>query len=358
MLNTPHSLKGYESERLAADAIRDLLDAIPWITDVMVTPQNESDHGIDIIVQFEAMGQPKVLICEVKSEGQPRHVRSGVNQLRVAIAPRAKVDALVLIAPYLSEESRRICADAEVGYLDFEGNCRLVFDGVFIERTVPTRPAVAKRDLRSLFKPKSAQVLRVLLRTPERAWKVVELADEADVSVGHVSNVRNALADREWASLGPEGLRLTAPGDLLDEWRDQYEPPPGRRQTYYTPLHGAALDNALREVMAKREGRQMLGAFSAAKWIAPYARHATAHVYVDAEGKAALLKALNLSPTASGGNLVVTELDDDGLFRDRWVIEPDLVTTSPVQTYLDLCPLGERGREAADFLRQAVLPWS
>jgi hypothetical protein len=54
-----------------------------------------------------------------------------------------------------------------VGFLDLEGNARLVFGGVFIERLVPGRPAVDRRELGSIFKPKAAQVLRVMLRAPE-----------------------------------------------------------------------------------------------------------------------------------------------------------------------------------------------
>src|SRR6185437_11108299 len=95
-------------------------------------------------------------------------------------------------------------------------------------------------------KPKSAQVLRALMRAPDRAWKVVDLAGKAGVSVGHVSNVRTALLDREWASVGAEGLTLTAPGALLDAWRDQYEPPPGTKVSFYPALHGAGFDKAVR----------------------------------------------------------------------------------------------------------------
>jgi hypothetical protein len=47
-------------------------------------------------------------------------------------------------------------------------------------------------------------------------WKVVDLAAAADVSLGHVTDVRTALLEREWASIVPEGLRLTAPDALLD----------------------------------------------------------------------------------------------------------------------------------------------
>jgi len=50
-------------------------------------------------------------------------------------------------------------------------------------------------------------------------------------------------------------------------------------------------------------------------------------------------------------------LQDEGLFLDG--VEPALGVwvTSPVQTYLDLAAAGERGREAADYLRNQGLRW-
>ena len=102
----------------------------------------------------------------------------------------------------------------QCGFLDLVGNARLAFDNVFIERRVSGRPPADRRELKSLFKPKSAQVLRVLLRDPRRAWRVTELAEPAGVSLGHVSNVRAGLLDREWAQVSEGGLFLSEPDAL------------------------------------------------------------------------------------------------------------------------------------------------
>ena len=120
----------------------------------------------------------------------------------------------------------------------------MLFDTVFIERQVASRPVIERRELRSLFKPKSAQVLRVMLRA-QPGWRVTELAEMADVSLGHVSNVRAGL-DREWARVSDDGLFLSEPDALLDARRDAYEPPAGERMTFYTTLHGSALEEAAR----------------------------------------------------------------------------------------------------------------
>ncbi len=264
----------------------------------------------------------------------------------------------MVVAPYLSEDARRICIDADVGYLDFEGNCRLVFDGVYIDRLVPTRPVAAKRDLRSLFKPKSAQILRALMRKPDHPWKAVELADAAGVSLGHTSNVRKALIDREWAMADAGGLYLIAPGALLDEWRDNYESPPANRESYYTTLHGAELERILRSLIQANPDRIMLAGFTAAKFLAPFGRSGTSHVYADDAAAEELAWELKLSKVPAGGNFIIARPVGDGLFFDRWRVADDIVTTSPVQTYLDLWHLGERGQEAADHLRQEMIPWS
>jgi len=72
-----------------------------------------------------------------------------------------------------------------------------------------------KRELRSLFTPKASGVLSVLLADPKRWWKVLDLAKEARVSLGHVSNITQLLEDREWIERGSKGLRLSRPDEIL-----------------------------------------------------------------------------------------------------------------------------------------------
>ena len=169
-----------------------------------------------------------------------------LQQFRNFIAHSGEDAIRVFIAPYLSPEAQALCREDGAAYLDLYGNARIVFDGVFIERRVPGKPAAERREIKSLFKPKSAQVLRMLLQDPGRSWGVSELAQAADVSIGHVSNVRSALLAREWAHVSEGRLHLSEPDALLDAWRDEYKQPTGKRIGLYTLLHGSAFEQALR----------------------------------------------------------------------------------------------------------------
>jgi hypothetical protein len=358
MLKTGESLN--ELERRAAQALKALLEPVPAIssTDVELAAQG-MDRGADILVRVKAGDRRHVLVCAVKASGQPRHVRMAVLQLRNDVA-HYKADAIpIFIAPYLSPEAQALCREQSVGFLDLEGNARLVFDGVFIERLVAGKPTADRRELRSIFKPKSAQVLRVMLRDPRRSWRVADLAAAAQVSLGHISNVRLALLDREWAGIGPDGLFLTEPDQLLDAWRDAYEPPAGKRLAFYTRLHGSAFEDAARAALtaANKSGAAMFASFSAAHWLAPYARTGSQYFYADDAGADALQQVLKLSSAAKGENVFITRLEERGLFRDAIEPAPGIVCTSQVQTYLDLAAAGERGREAADHLRRERLIW-
>ena len=358
MLKAPDSMKPLEDR--AAEALRLLLQQVPVIK--LVDIEQESlgpDRGVDIVAHIEVSGRRHALVCEVKANGQPRHVRMALLQLRNYVAHHAQDATAVFIAPYLSPEAQALCGEQAVGFLDLEGNARLLFDTVFIERQVASRPVVERRELRSLFKPKSAQVLRVMLRKPSRAWRVTELAEMADVSLGHVSNVRAGLLDREWAQVSDDGLFLSEPEALLDAWRDAYEPPPGKRMTFYTTLHGSAFEEVARQVLNsdRKTGQAAFASFSAAHWLAPYGRTGTQYFYADDAGLERLHTVLKLSSVSKGENVVVTLLKDPGLFRDTVEPAPSAICTSPVQTYLDLAAAGERGREAADHLRREKLTW-
>lgn len=355
MLKSVDSVEGLELQ--ASGVLRGILEDVPAIDDIDVDLEPSRRNEVDLLLRFHLAGELRTLVCEVKSSGQPRHVRDAVHRLKFQSLHYDARAIPVLVAPYLSDEARALCLEAGVGYADLEGNAHLAFDSVFIDRKVATKPAAERRELRSLFKPKSTQVLRRLLRDPHRAWKVVDLADVTGVSVGHVSNVRKALIERDWAIADADGLRLTAPDTVLDTWREHYQAPEGERIFAYTPLHGKGLAEAIQRAAGYPEARVMLASFSAAQWLAPYTRSGVDHLYVDAAGYAALRQTLEIGPVGRGANVEILVLKDPDLFLDA--VEPSLGVwvTSPVQTYLDLAAAGERGSEAADHLRERGLGW-
>lgn len=348
-----------EVERDAAKRLEELLREIPLlkVKKLQVGP-NTSDLGIDVTVRVDISGESHLLVCEVKQSGQPRFVRDAIYQLQSYVARLKQPAAAVLIAPYLSPASRELCRENGISFLDFEGNARLAFGTVFIERRISDKPVTERREFKSLFTPKSAQVLRVLLRDPQRTWRVTELAEAANVSLGHVSNVRSALLDREWAQVTPEGLRLSSPDALLDAWKLSYALPMEQLR-FYTTLHGSGFEKSVRELFETipQEAHIALASYSAAQWIAPYARTGVQFFYADKVGVVLLQKGLGLSSTAKGENVVVFLPREEGIFLDLIEPVPGLRCTSPVQTYLDLSKGGERGEEAADHLRRKRLTW-
>jgi hypothetical protein len=198
-----------------------------------------------------------------------------------------------------------------------------------------------------------------MLREPGRAWRVTELSEISGVSLGHVSNVRTGLIDREWARASDDGLVLSEPDALLDAWRGSYTAPLGERLRFYTPLHGSALEDAARSALRANNGpgRAAFASFSAAQWLSPYARTGSHYFFADDVGLRKLQAALKLTPSSKGENVVVTVPKDLGVLADTVELAPGAVCTSPVQTYLDLSIAGERGAEAAAHLRQERLSW-
>ncbi|NHZ46818.1 hypothetical protein FVW27_09285 [Desulfovibrio sp. XJ01] len=357
MLN---EVKMMNIEQQAMAYIKEMLGKIPLVQSVKSCTQGVScgGHTLDLVLQVNVGGCEHLLVCEVKDRAQPQQVRAALLMLRESLRRDGRDMTPVFMAPYLSPQARALCVEHDVGYLDLAGNARIAFDGIFIEREVVDKPKAVRREVKSLFKPKSARVLRVLLRQPHRAWRVADLADAAQVSLGHVSNVRRKLLAEEWGEDSGSGLFLLKPDALLDAWRKVYEPPAGERREYYTSLHGEAFDAAVRGVSGTALGCILLASFSAGRWLAPYLRSGTQYFYADVSGLALLVSTLHLVRVDKGGNVVVTVPTDEGILQDAIQPAPGIACTSPVQTYLDLCALGERGAEAADNLRREKLAWS
>jgi len=359
VLKEPNSLEALERE--AVRLLQDVLARVPPVR-VQETYSEPERGGVDFEIVLEVNGTPHRLICEVKSNGQPRYVREAIFQLDEFESQRADQwgkPTKVFVAPFLSEEARAICRDHDVGYLDFEGNAWLAFDGIYIETSGPRRSKPEKRELKSVFAPKSTQVLHRMLREPGRFWRLADLARAAHVSLGHVSNVKQSLLDREWGYADEHGLRLVRPDALLDAWRDAYEPPAGERLSFYTTLHGKELEHetVIALSVANDRGDAMLSSFSAAKYLSPFGRHPTTFFYADRRAVAALSERLQLRPVPDGGNVLIVVPENRGLFLEKDTPAPDVSVSGAVLTYLDLSAQGERGREAAEHLRQSVLVW-
>lgn len=353
------------SERDIAQSVEALLDSLcSGLDDVTLdsidfeTTSNTFGYRFDAIARMNVLGRLTSLAIEVKSNGQPRNVRDGILQLSNAISC-SKLDAFpVFVAPFLSEQSRQICKFNGINYMDLAGNSYFKLPNLLVDTSTATTPRPERRELKSLFGAKASRIARTMLKYPSRAWRVKDLSAAANASLGLVSHVRRGLLNREWARETNQGIVLTNPDFVLDAWSASYSPN-FEEVSLYTTLHGENLENSIRKLFSEASTKRnaMFGIFSAARWIAPYGRVGTEFLYATPSLLDYIVEMLNAARVAQGGNVIVQLTRDSSILED--VVEPvsGVICTSPIQTYLDLYRAGERGKEAAEFLRRNVLNW-
>lgn len=343
-----HNEKDYLDKAWAS--LQSTLAAIPLMKPLSM--KKRAAGGPDIIVTLNYKGTPFTCIVEVKSLGQPKYAREAAYQINQYVSGRAGAYG-IFMAPYITVEAGKILAENNIGYMDFSGNCRLAFGGMYIERTGNPNAFAVKRDLRKLYSPKAARVLRVLLSSTKKPWKMAELSAEAGVSLGQVANVKTALADREWLDSSAPGLRLSDPGAVLSQWAQDYDFRKNTLKECYSIKSVAETEAALEKLCAKNGIRFALAGFSAAARLWPAVRYQRAMAYIG-EFRADLFAAAGIKEVESGGNLLLMLPYDNGVFYgagDR----NGATAVGAVQVYLDLAGYRGRGAEAAAELLENVI---
>jgi hypothetical protein len=306
----------------------------------------------DLVLDLRAGGESWRRAVEVKRSGEPRILRGAIQQLQAFLGTRPRQYAVVA-APYLGPAAQAVCREANVGYLDLAGNCRLVFDRVFIERRGFPNPRVERRPLRSIFATRASQVLRVLLEAPGRAWQVQQLAREAQVSLGLAFKVKRRLLDLEYARDTGEGIQLAKAEDLVRDWGAAGLPRTRRQLDCYAPGEPADVEASLGESCRRRGVRFAWTSFSGAARVAPFTRYTRSAAYVDAD-LAATANALGWKAVPTGANVTLLAPPDQGVWYGLRPVGEDPVV-SDVQLYLDLVGSKGRGEEAATFILEQRL---
>ena len=345
--------KPQDIEKAAQAALRACLDGVPFARVVSLQRRPRvKDMRPDIVAGVKIDRRTVKLVAEIRDSGQPRIARDAANQLVRYVGAIPKSYG-IFIAPYITPATAKICARDGLGYLDLSGNCRISFENVFVQQTGQPNLFLRKRYLRSPYTPKAQRVLRVLLADPGRAWKTVELATEARVSVGQIANVKKELADREWIRITDKGFALSMPGDLLTEWAQAYDFKKNDVRALYSLTAVPEIETVLAAELGQRGIEYAMTAFSAAARLAPSVRYRRAAFYV-ADLPGDMLSKVGLKPVGSGANVDLVIPYDSGVFYGSRQVG-GITIASPVQVYLDLLSYKARGEEAAEAIKRDVL---
>jgi hypothetical protein len=338
--------------------LRGLVGRVPFLKLLSINKKARlsptSTDKADLVAEVAAGDRKWTLLVEAKRLGQPREARTAVLQLEhdLRLLSASASSYGLLVAPFISKESARICTEAGIGYADLAGNARLSFDQVFVETHAEGNPFREKREVQSIFAPRATRALRVLLQGPLRPWKVTELAEASGVSLGWTSAVRQQLLAREWAAEVPGGFKVTKPGAVVDAWVEADDWEKRTRTREYSLLVTEPAEIAAR-VHGQLEGRRH--AFT--QWFAAALRHPHTTVplitaYVEDFPEQGLIEeALLARQVDSGGRLRLVQPRDEGVLNPLQTVQ-ELPLVSDVQIFLDLIHAGLRGDEAAAELRK------
>jgi len=335
------------------DSLRACLQRVPFLKmESLKRGVKLGDALMDIIADVRVAQQRQRLAIEVKNNGQPRFARAAAYRLARILESDPGLYG-VFAAPYISPRTAEICVQEKIGYLDVAGNCLLTFGQVYIEHQGSPNPFAKKRDLRSLYSPKAARVLRVLLTNPKKPWRIQALAEEADVSLGQVANVKSLLEDREWLKNSDAGFLLKEPGSLLAEWSQNFNSRKNISGNYYTLKSIAEIEADLAKACDGEGIKYALTGFSGAARYAPSVRYQRAMAYV-LRNVEKIADILALKEVTSGANVTLFNPYDEGvLYSTRQI--GGICIASPVQIYLDLLAVKGRGEEAAKSILDEVI---
>jgi len=132
---------------LRDQAIRALKQALQEVSGIKVKGiQTESagGHGAqNIVANIDIYGHERMLVCKVGESTQTLRIRRTLRDLSRAVEDRAEGTMPILIAPKLSQEAQLLCTENHAGFVDLEGNVRLVMKEFFIaKRSLPQRQSL------------------------------------------------------------------------------------------------------------------------------------------------------------------------------------------------------------------------
>ncbi len=334
-------------EAAVSKLFKDLYRAVDDV-EIELTPARGREKDYDLIGELRVETESFPLAITVKT-GASRRVAAELAQ-RSAISRGGTLH--VLVVPYMWPGVAETARELGLAYLDLAGNAYLHHDSIHVDIRGREAPPSPDREV-SLFSPKASRVMRVLLHDPAAPIAQNRIGETTGVSSGYVSRIVSELAAAGYVERTEAGVRVVDPDALLDEWTADYV----RRRISWTSwqclsedVQAARLTSAVREMGA----RCALSGLAAAAMLVPHSWGGAVQVYAEEDALSAF-EEMGAERVSGMGNLLVNSPPwDEGVFINTRTVEKVCIV-DPLQIYLDLWRLGDRGQETAEILRREHL---
>jgi hypothetical protein len=340
---------------LVREGLRELQRRLPFGWTVTEVPPEPAMGPLDAVAEIRAPDRRTgTLVLQVRARLEPKNVRASIQASRSARSPRT----LVVVSRYLSERTRVLLQELDVGYLDLTGNARIVMPkpGLYIETQGATEdPDREGRSARSLRGQKAGRIARTLIDRKQPPG-VRELAALTRIDAGYVSRVL-AFLDTEAliTRVGRGRMQSVDWPALLRRWAQ--EAPlelRGVTRTYLDPRGPSALVARL----AKSTEQYVITGGLAAAAFSPAAPARLATVWVRDAEEASIR--LGLRTVDSGANVLLIEPGDESVFEGA-VQRDGAWYAAPSQVAVDLLTSPGRGpvegEELINWMRTNEEAW-
>jgi hypothetical protein len=325
----------------------------------------------DAIVEFTVnrpVSTSITAVIELKSRLQPMGLEGAIHQVlryRNELHRSGAYRELypMVAAPYISESVQARCKELGVGYIDLNGTLALIYKDVYIDVVRPATTFKNPQGIKNIFSGRSRRILRVLLVHPYQAYRLEQLASEAKVSVGQVSQVLRRLQDDGLVVRSSEGCFLNRPRQLLRIFAQELKRDYLQHRIVFSGFsekEPLSLAHSLSQFCKQRDLRH---AFTLASGLESNERNVreqllAAYISISPE---CLRDDLQLEAVGKGANVLLMmppetdNTDAGGVFYEPRTLTNELTGVNPVQLYLDFTLHGSRGQEQANFLVEYAL---
>lgn len=261
----------------------------------------------------------------------------------------------ILICEYLPKSSQEFLQQHRINYIDSYDNIFIDTEMFFFHKESILKPRKSESQLKSLFSPKTSQILITMLSNDKKHYQVKELSYEANVSIGLVSKTKTLLLKHKLAKESDIGeFFLTSPKELLHIWKKYYKVPKAIKKSYYCSYFGTELEIKLAEFFQTTKfnpyEKIVLCSTSAAYRVAPYLRSKNIEMYANSSGLEQAINFFQLQEVNVGGNFIIMQTDEDNIFFKPYQTDNGIMCANLIQIILDLSTLNDRAIEASEYL--------
>ena len=213
---------------------------------------------------------------------------------------------------------------------------------------------------KNIFADKATLILRKMLPDPQKKWVTRDFTGENGVSLGMAQGVLETLAKKgyiERVKRGPDSYALLTNRDaLIKDWLAEYRFELNKVDTYYSPDKNVL--SRIKDYL--KDKPYALTLHSGANLRTSFVITDQVHLYFESENwKKDILELrqqLDLKELVRGGNVhIVRPVYKKSIFYGARTIKGYKVV-SDLQLYLDLYNFKPRGREQAEYLKEAKVP--